>query len=87
MTTVDLKEILLSGPANWNDWRARNSQARPSFARCSLYGANLEGADLTDLDFAYANLDSANLRGADLTHATSMMTFHDQRLTSKQWLP
>lgn len=57
-------EILKSGVARWNEWRAQHPDVRPY-----LYGADLRDADLRQANLYKAFLSHANLTGADLAGA------------------
>lgn len=59
-------KILLSGVAEWNEWREANPDAEIDLARAKLSDMNLIGANLWSADLAHADLAHADLTGADL---------------------
>lgn len=56
-----LLELLNQGVDAWNLWRKRNPDLR-----LNLYGAQLEGAQLSGINFRHVVLNRANLRKAEL---------------------
>ncbi len=64
METVDTLGLLEQGADVWNEWRAANPAAAPSFRGRKLRGLDLTNADLSDLD-----LTDTDLRGTVLNRA------------------
>jgi uncharacterized protein YjbI with pentapeptide repeats len=74
MANEDHLALLQQGTPIWNDWRTKNPRLFPD-----LNGADLEKADLSELNLSWvdlknaylidANLSGANLNGADLRQA------------------
>ena len=62
-------EILRDGVKTWNAWRQRNPAIEPNLSKTDLKCANLNGADLSEVDFFSADLFRANLSGANLFRA------------------
>ena len=74
MANQEPLEILTSGIAEWNEWRANHSTAVLAFNDADLSGEDLSSADLSFADLSGANLfgatlTGANLRGANLNRA------------------
>lgn len=61
MTNQEQLSLLKSDLSAWNDWRDANPIAKIDFS-----GADLSGADLSEVNLSYADLTGANLKGATL---------------------
>ena len=64
MANPDHLAVLRKGASTWNAWRAANPEVLPD-----LHRAQLQGADLREVDFRWADLWGANFQGTLLEKA------------------
>ena len=63
---INYLSILKSGVENWNQWRKENPEITPDLSKAYLQGADLQEANLREVNFYGAYLQEANLRGVNL---------------------
>ena len=67
MANSDHLAILKRGADVWNEWRKNNPGTQPDLIEVGIAHANLNGANLRDLDLHFAGFYKADLREADLS--------------------
>ncbi len=70
MASPEYIQLLTSGVATWNSFRAANLKLKPDLSGADFVGASLVGVDLRRTKLDGVNLSGANLQGADLLGAS-----------------
>lgn len=69
MANPEHLELLMEGDQTWNRWRKNHPDVVPDLAGANLQRANLRDVDLSKANLSGADLRRAVLRNADLTEA------------------
>lgn len=69
--------ILRQGVRIWNKWRQRNPELKPDLSSARLQGANLRGADFSDMSLIGTDLSKADLSLSDFDGTSLNMVGFD----------